>query len=67
LNYKAHTNNKGWKNKRNLKEISHLNYLEKENLISARNEFRNRKLLTIYLITDKGLMNWLIEKKLFEF
>ena len=44
--------------------FSHLNYLEKENLISARNEFRNRKLLTIYSITEKGLMNLLIEKKI---
>ena len=48
------------RNKFNITEVnlfSHLNYLEKENLISARNEFRNRKLLTIYSITEKELMN----------
>ena len=48
------------RNRFNITEInlfSQLNYLEKENIISARNEFRNRKLLTVYSITEKELMN----------
>ena len=34
--------------------FSHLKYLEKENLIDVKKEFRDRKPHTIYSITEKG-------------
>ncbi len=45
----------------------HLKYLEKENLITVRKEFRKRKPITIYFITEKGIDEFTkLRERLFE-
>ena len=47
--------------------FSHTKFLEKENLISVRKEFRDRKPHTIYSITEKGKEEFTkLRERLFE-
>jgi DNA-binding HxlR family transcriptional regulator len=47
--------------------FSHLKYLQKENLLCIRKEFRDRKPITIYSITEKGIDKFTkLRERLFE-
>ncbi len=47
--------------------FSHLKYVEKENLILIKKEFRDRKPITIYSITEKGIDEFTkLRERLFE-
>ena len=46
---------------------SHFRYLEKDNLVTVRKEFKGRKPHTIYSITEKGIDEFIkLKERLFE-
>ena len=46
---------------------SHFRYLEKDNLVTVRKEFRGRKPHTIYSVTEKGIAEFRkLRERLFE-